>query len=93
MAWPALFPRAAPLLVKAEIIVVSIVIYLPPHKGRPFAMTSILLLSEIGTVTLRSLRNWFSLTLAPASLHILAIHTSADAPRNFNTPVREHAER
>ena len=75
-AVPAFCPlccRGAAWLVRGETMVVSMANWLPPQRGKPFAMTSIRRLSMRWTVgMLRSEIRVCVVTLAPASLQTRA---------------------
>ena len=70
-----------PSRVSGDTRVVSTASWFPPHKGRPLAMTSILLSSWRSRCSrLRSTRRVFVVTRAPASLHMRAAARSMAPP-------------
>ena len=85
---PAELPRrrsprclGTPSRVSGDTRVVSTASWFPPHKGRPLAMTSILLSSWRSRCSrLRSTRRVFVVTRAPASLHMRAAAGSRAPP-------------
>ena len=66
---------------------------MPPHRGKPLAMTSIRRSSPGTLPTLRSLTNVCIATTAPASRQMRAAARSSGPPRARKTPDRGHAER
>ena len=76
-----------PSRVSGDTRVVSTASWFPPHKGRPLAMTSILLSSWRSRCSrLRSTRRVFVVTRAPASLHMRAAARSRAPPRARKSP-------
>ena len=86
--------RGCPARVRGETKVVSTASCAPPHSGRPLAMTSILLSSWVSTWSmLRSTIRVLVVTLAPASLQILAAARSRGPPRLRKIPACAQAAR
>ena len=86
--------HGCPVRVRGETKVVSTASCAPPHSGRPLAMTSILLSSWVSTWSmLKSTIRVLVVTLAPASLQILAAARSRGPPRLRKIPACAQAAR
>ena len=80
--------------VRGETRVASTAIWHPPHKGKPFAMTSIRRSSRVWTLGMfKSATRVWVVTLAPASRQMRAAARSSGPPRLRNSPDCAQADR